>query len=536
MAKNLAIDFGNSNTGIAYWDESRKMGVTLVIDDITTVETYQSLEGQEKSVYLVPSLINYSTQNEQWIGNQVLEKNLYGAPGTFKWMKRYISTRNPSKVNVGGRSIDHYKAGHDFLSSVILQAAEKVDLGEEEIVFTVPVESFEHYEDWIANIAEDIQITRFRLIDEASAAALGYDAHIQPNDVYIVFDFGGGTLDVSVVIIEDEDEDAAVHGKSCRVLGKSGADLGGMIVDSWIFEYIIKENGMTSSDENVRILSRALLVQCETAKKRLSQYDSANISVVNPEDGSVINAHITRDEFESQILEGNGFFNTINSTILQALMKAGEKGYTQEDIKAVLMVGGSSLIPSVQKTLINMFGNERVMLDRPLDATVRGATAFAAGVDFYDHIQHDYAIRFVDPVNCDYDYRKIIKRGTSYPSKKPVTKLKIKSSYEGQKNLGLAIYEISEHYTKSKSNELVFDPTGAARIVEISPEEENRRTYFWMNEDQPTFLIADPPAQKGEARFEVDFLIDNNKRLIINALDLKTRELVYKNYPVVKLR
>lgn len=57
-----------------------------------------------------------------------------------------------------------------------------------------------------------------------------------------------------------------------------------------------------------------------------------------------------------------------------------------------------------------------------------------------------------------------------------------------------------------------------------------------MNEDQPTFLIADPPAQKGEARFEVDFLIDNNKRLIINALDLKTRELVYKNYPVVKLR
>ena len=62
------------------------------------------------------------------------------------------------------------------------------------------------------------------LIDEASAAALGYGAFITPGDVYLIFDFGGGTLDVAVVLIE-EDPSQAAH-RRCRVLGKAGAELG----------------------------------------------------------------------------------------------------------------------------------------------------------------------------------------------------------------------------------------------------------------------------------------------------------------------
>ena len=52
-------------------------------------------------------------------------------------------------------------------------------------------------------------LPRFRLIDEPSAAALGHGAHVQPNDVYLIFDFGGGTLDVAVVLIEEEAGDKA---------------------------------------------------------------------------------------------------------------------------------------------------------------------------------------------------------------------------------------------------------------------------------------------------------------------------------------
>ena len=62
-----------------------------------------------------------------------------------------------------------------------------------------------------------------------------------------------------------------------------------------------------------------------------------------------------------------------------------------------------------------------------------------------------------------------------------------------------------------------------------------RRQRFWVNEAAPTFLDAEPPAKKGEPRFEVEFGIDGNKRLLVTARDLLTKQIVLKEYPVVKL-
>jgi hypothetical protein len=56
-----------------------------------------------------------------------------------------------------------------------------------------------------------------------------------------------------------------------------------------------------------------------------------------------------------------------------------------------------------------------------------------------------------------------------------------------------------------------------------------------MNEASPTFLHADPPAKKGEPRFEVEFGIDSNKRLLITARDLRDKAIVYRDHPVVRL-
>ena len=69
----------------------------------------------------------------------------------------------------------------------------------------------------------------------------------------------------------------------------------------------------------------------------------------------------------------------------------------------------------------------------------------------------------------------------------------------------------------------------------VSPDEVERRTRFWMNENQLTFLTAEPPARPGEDRFEVEFTIDANKRLLVSARDLLTGQLTHQDYPVVKL-
>jgi hypothetical protein len=158
-------------------------------------------------------------------------------------------------------------------------------------------------------------------------------------------------------------------------------------------------------------------------------------------------------------------------------------------------------------------------------------------VDFYDHIQHDYAIRYMDRKKGGYDYRILVQQGTHYPSQEPVASLKVKASYTGQTHLGLAIFEIGEQGQSGgeQALELVFDPSGAARVVPVAPDESDRRAYFWMNEGNPIFLVANPPAKQGEARYEIEFAIDGNKRLLITARDIKTGQVTHRNYPVVKL-
>jgi len=529
MPGRLAIDFGTSNTVVAKWDEVQQQGVPLHLPDYGRF--YQ--RGDER-ISVIPSLIHYASDRQRWVGNQVLQRNLYQSDRTFRWIKRRIADRLPWGLRLDGREIAPADAGRDFLTTVLAFAAADLNLRDEEVALTVPVEAFEHYEDWLTSVAEAAGIPRFRLIDEPSAAALGYGAHIQPGHVYLIFDFGGGTLDVAIVLIEEEE--AAAVGRRCRVLGKAGADVGGMTIDLWLFQEVLRRNHRSDADDDVRAVNNALLVECERAKERLSDHDRAEVSVMHPDTGMMLSAEFTQGQFEA-LLDQHDAFSRIDQTIRRALNAARERGYDEEHIQTVLMVGGSSLIPAVQRTVQRIFGKDRVMQDRPLDAVARGAAAFVAGIDFYDHIQHDYAIRYVNPHKGDYDYRVIVQRSTSYPALEPVARLTIKATYDGQTQLGIAVFEIGERRQRRSEQpvELVFDPSGVARVMHLMPDEEDRRTFFWMNEHSPTFLVADPPAKQGEARFAVEFGIDGNKRLLITAHDLQTGRVTHRDYPVIRL-
>lgn len=531
MPGRLAIDFGTSNTIVTVWDTATETGKPLFIPDYSFFYD----QGHEK-IPIIPSLIHYTNDHRQWLGQQVIAQNLHTSQGTFRWMKRYIGHRSRMKRRISDRQISHFDAGKDFLSTILLFAASErnLDLSNEEIAFTIPVEAFEHYENWLGEVAFDAGMPRIRLIDEPSAAALGYGAHIQPGDVYLIFDFGGGTLDVAIVLIEEESEHL-VSGRRCRILGKAGYELGGTTLDQWLFQDVLRQVGRNDTDDEIRQLSQSILVECEQAKIELSQSDRADITIMNPHTGAVlISAEFSRSQFED-ILEENEAFNRLDQTIRRALNDARERGYTEEQIKAVLLVGGSSQIPSVQRSLKRIFGKERVLLHRPLDAVARGAAAFVAGMDFYDHIQHDYAIRYRNSQTGEFDYRILVKRGTSYPSERAIATLTIKASHDEQNQLGLALFELGSSSRPTAPMEIVFDPSGAARLANLTPDIEEDRRYFWMNEHSPTFLQASPPVKKGDACFRVEFAIDGNKRLLITARDLKSGKLTHQNYPVVKL-
>lgn len=522
----LGIDFGTTNTVFAVWDEASSDANPLTLPGY--VRTMEVAGGKTP---VIPSLIHYAEGGQQWIGQQVHEQRVYDARETFKWMKTAICNRNPSQRRVNGRQITNADAARDFLAPLLTVAMAELDLGDEEIAVTVPVESYEDYIDWVGTVASEVGLTRYRFIDEPSAAALGYGAHVQPGNVYCVFDFGGGTLDVAVVLIESEEEAAA--GRRCRVLGKAGLELGGSSIDRWMFQHVLDTNKLHSSDDEVRAVSRILLNECERAKEGLSTKDRAEISVINPDTGAVIGAEYSRDDFE-ELLEDHELFRDIDKTIRRAMNDAVQRGYHEDQIHTVLMLGGSSLIPAVQKAVKRFFGKDRVKLDRPLDAVARGAAALVAGVDFYDHIHHNYGIRAVN-AEGDYDYKVIVERGCAYPTSDPVAEKVLKATYDGQKKMGIAIFELGESLRGGSGVEMVFDADGAARTRKITPHDAEERSRFWMNEDSPTFLEADPPASRGEERFRVQFSIDGNKRLLITARDLQSSKLVFKDYPVVKL-
>lgn len=444
-------------------------------------------------------------------------------------MKRYISNRLELPRRIGENRITFSQAGADFLTRLIDYASTSIGLGDEEVAFTAPVEAFEHYQDWLSKVCETTGIRRYRLLDEASASALGYGVNIQANDVYMVFDFGGGTLDVSIVLIEAK----ATGGKRCRVLGKAGNDIGGTVIDQWLYQDMLKR--CKKQPEDVHHISTLLLLEVEQAKQRLTTEDRADVIVSDPQTGAVINASYTRTTFED-LLEEQGLFTSIHRTVNYALKEADERGYKEEHIKAVLLVGGSSLIPCVRRTMRQMFG-ERVKYHRPLDAVALGGAAFVGGVDFYDHIQHDYALRYYNRKKGDYDYTIIVPAGTPYPTKKPIREITVKAAYDEQEFLGLDIYEVNTKQRIGSGEgtliDLVYDSSGLPRFQQRHDVEVT--SHFWVNEKCPAFIHAQPKAKKGEKRFPVRFTIDGNKRLCVTVFDNQTGKHLMRDHPLIKL-
>lgn len=526
----LGIDFGTSNTLIAGWSES-----TQSAELITLPEYSRAVFQESEIVPIIPSLIHYSPEGRMWIGQQVHQFSQIGSRRTLRWMKQYILNRSPIQIRLEERTLTPSGAGRDFLSTLFTFLREEQAIYPKKVAFSVPVEAFEHYTNWLNTLAEETHLPETLLIDEPVAAAIGYGIQTRPGTVLLIFDFGGGTMHAAIVLIEKE---APIKNQPfCRVLGKAGKNIGGMRIDQWLYQELLTRCNLSDDQPAVRQSSNQILAACEKLKETLSQSEEASTGEIVLPDNQSIQLNLSRQELE-EILAYNHLFDEISLLFRSVLNQAYERGYAQEDIQFVLMIGGSALIPSVQKHVQEFFGSIPVYINRPLDAVARGAAMFAGGTGILDHIRHDYAIRYYDSYTRQYAFQKIISSGTPYPTDQPVSRLMVKASYAGQQKLGLAIFQIGDQRENSSLQqplELVFDPHGSVRIVEIPSRQIQQRYYFFVNEQNPTFLTAIPPAEPNTPRFEVAFYIDFQKRLTITARDLQSGVIIMENQPVIRL-
>lgn len=530
MTTRIGIDFGTANTVVAGWDHDMNRGSPIPLPGLDL--SREGGSGVDQRV--VPSRIAFSAAGERrWIGAQVTP-DVVGDPDTvvFQSAKSAVTGRAvdiPRRLG-GDRTVTAREAATRFLSDVMASAVLAVDTGDLEIVATAPVESFDTYRDWLVQeVGENAGGARLRVVDEATAAAVGYSARLNPGEVFLVFAFGAGTLDTSVVKVVDPVDAAA--GAAVRTVSKAGLDLGGDHIDALLAEYAAERAGVPFGDaEEYNRVFRDLLRSAELAKVALTEAESAVI------EAGPYRVEVGRAEFEG-LLRKKDVLGRVSRALRKTLDGAAAKGFPATEIAKVFLVGGTSLIPAVQDVLSLQFPPDALHLDRPLEAVAAGAAGIAGGYELSDHIQHDYAIRHVNRDTGAYEFETLVEAGTEYPTPEPVKQLTIKAIRDGQRHLGIAVYELAHaSYREASSDlEIMFDANGGARTVAVTAQRLQERSRLWLNEDSPTFLEADPPAQAGVDRFRLDFRVDAQKRLTVSAYDIQRNTLVLDQQPVVRL-
>ncbi|MEW6651638.1 MAG: Hsp70 family protein, partial [Chloroflexota bacterium] len=234
------IDFGTANTVIVGWDENQQQAQPLAVPEYSAM-----VQQGDEQIPIIPSLIHYASANMCWIGNQVKQRGLYHSRHTLRWMKQYIKNRSPIQIEMEGKTITPAQAGKDFLSTILTFMQEQNPAAQLKVGFSVPVDAFEHYQNWLAGFSEQLNFRDFMLVDEPVAAAIGYGATSQPGSVVFIFDFGGGTLHTSMVKIESDP--GSSNQRLCRVLGKAGKNLGGMRIDQWLYQHFLQRAGLNEN-------------------------------------------------------------------------------------------------------------------------------------------------------------------------------------------------------------------------------------------------------------------------------------------------
>ncbi|MEM8611987.1 MAG: Hsp70 family protein [Cyanobacteria bacterium P01_H01_bin.105] len=519
----LAIDFGTSNTVLCRWNAATQSPEVLGLDAVA-----QRTLGPA----VVPSLLYVeNAQLERVIvGQPVRDRGLDQSERCFKNFKRGIGTSIQGFMpTLDDRTLSFEQVGEWFLTQVIAQLKQQeADL--DEVVLTVPVDSFETYRSWLGTLCQQWDIDRVRMIDEPTAAALGYG--LTDNETLLVIDFGGGTLDLAIVQLNGGQAQALGYilkwgqkamGKSAqqvstaKVLAKAGENLGGADIDEWIAQSLSEQYGIPLSALTLRL--------AEQLKIQLSTSLSANESYFDDETFESYELTLTREQLET-ILRQHDFFKRLNERVDQVLQQVNRQGIAVSDIDAVLLVGGTTQIPALQTWVKTRFENTKIGSDRPFTAVSAGALQLKQ-VQLTDFLYHGYGIRFWDRRNKCHGWHPIIPQGQPYPMTQPV-ELVLGASSEKQPSIELIIGELGRD---QGSTEVYFEGN---RLV-TRQVQAGQTAAQPLNAEAPNIATLNPPGRPGEDRVRLSFTVDQNRLLRVTVEDLLTEEILTKNQAVVEL-
>jgi molecular chaperone DnaK (HSP70) len=527
-----AIDFGTSNTVVARINEKGEIATVKLTD-------YSSLIADNPP--LIPSFVYVqdAVTEKVLIGQEVSDrgldsKNIKGEQRFFKDFKRAIGSQVSMFVpELDGREVEFEFVGEWFLKGIIDRLPD-VD----SLIFTVPVDSFESYRNWLGEVCEKLTVNQVRILDEPTAAALGYGIN-GGGETLLVVDFGGGTLDLSLVklafvqpeadqpksplgfllkwgdrIIKNTSASNNQNSQIAKVLAKTGQNLGGIDIDNWIVDYFHRELGIPKNSLITRLAERI--------KIALSSTESTTEVYFNDQTFESYELTLTRSQL-NQILEQHKFFANLDSALDRVRQQATRQNFDLEKIDAVLLVGGTSQVPAVKEWALRHFPLEKVKAHKPFEAIAHGA--IAQGWELKDFLYHSYGVRYWDKRYKKHNWHRIIKSGETYPLAKPV-EITLGASMPDQPSIELVIGELGE-----MNVEVYFEDQ---RLVTRVLDGKQVAVQI-LNAKSQAIAKLDPLGQTGRDRIKVFFQVDEKRTLRITVLDLLTKQNLLEDMSVVQL-
>ncbi|MBD6618064.1 Hsp70 family protein [Komarekiella sp. 'clone 1'] len=529
----IAIDFGTSNTVITRWNPVTQQPETL---NLPGLSIQQSLNPP-----LIPSLVyvEEATQGKILVGQQVRDRgfDLKGEARFFRSFKRGIGADIQGFLpELDGQIITFEQVGQWFLTKIIEQLV-PLQGGLDSLVLTVPVDSFEAYRHWLGKVCQSLPVEQVRMLDEPTAAALGYG--LADQEILLVIDFGGGTLDLSLVQLaqgvqastkplgfilkwgnKSLAEDSKQKVKTARVLAKAGQNLGGTDIDNWLVDYFAKTQGLAVSPLTMRL--------AEKVKIQLSTQNQASEVYFDDETFESYELELNRDTLEN-ILKEHAFFELLDESMTTLLQQARRQGIELADINAVLLVGGTVQLPAVQTWVKQYFEPEKIRCERPFEAIAQGALQLAQGIEIKDFLYHSYGVRYWDRRKGLHKWHPIIKAGQAYPMSQPM-ELVLGASLENQPSIELIMGELG---ADTGNTEVYFD--GDRLITRRSDNGETIVKPLNDQEGARTIAQLTPTGYPGSDRIKILFQVDEQRFLRITVEDLLTNNTLLENQLVAQL-
>jgi molecular chaperone DnaK len=486
VSKIIGIDLGTTNSVVAVMEGSE-------------AKVIPNSEGNRTT----PSVVAFTKSGERLVGQVAKRQAVTNPEKTIFSIKRFMGRRYdevseemkmvPYKVvreqNGDVRiSVDGKNYSPPEISAMVLQklkAAAEDYLGEkvDRAVITVPAYFNDSQRQATKDAGKIAGLQVERLVNEPTAAALAYGLDKKKDEVIAVYDFGGGTFDISILEVGD----GVVEVKATNGDTHLGGDNIDQRVIDWLLEEFKKDQGIDLSKDAMAI--QRLKEAAEKAKIELSSASETEINLpfitADQSGPKHLNLKLTRAKLE-QMVEG-----LLQRSIEPCKTALKDAGVQASDIDEIVLVGGQTRMPAIQKMVTDFFGKEPHKGVNPDEVVAIGA-AIQGGV--LGGEVKDVLLLDVTPLSLGIEtlggvMTKLIDRNTTIPTRK------------------------SEVFSTAADNQT---------SVEVHVLQGERD----MAKDNRTLgrfhLVGIPPAPRGVPQVEVSFDIDANGIVNVSAKDLGT--------------